>query len=233
MSASSSAVAFSGGPDSTCLLYLLKHLVSAQCSPSHLPQELVAITIDHRLQSNSAEVTRRCADLSKHLRVPHCSLTIPWSSPPFPPLPAENEAFEHVGRNARYHQLFQAMQKEGADVIAFGHHVDDQVETALLRIARGSTEVGAGGMRRCRRWGMGFGNQEGDLGWAGHTGMNKWIVRPLLNVPKVSRLIHPLRPLPLLSSPNRIDSFSRVERIPCRMSRIRRIFSQISHLATQ
>ena len=73
------------------------------------------------------------------------------------------------------------------NVIALAHHADDQVETALMRFGMGTTELGAAGMRACRRWGMGTADArlgEQALGWAGLGGMNKWIVRPLLDVAK-------------------------------------------------
>lgn len=167
------------------LLYLLKRLLSRGNYTNTLPKELIAITIDHGLQPDSAKTAELCAAFAKSLQVPHMTLRIPWSTPPFPPLPDKDRAFEALARQARYQLLFDAMQREKASVIAFGHHADDQVETSLLRIARGSSEIGAGGMRACRRWGMGFGDEAGALGWAGHAGMKKWIVRPLLDVSKV------------------------------------------------
>jgi tRNA(Ile)-lysidine synthase len=118
--------------------------------------------------------------------VQHITTGISWSHPPFPPIPAKGQAFENTARHARYHVLFDAMTRVGAQAIAFGHHADDQVETAIMRIAQGTTELGVGGMRRCRRWGMGPGHGAGTLGWAGYDGMSRWILRPLLDVGKVS-----------------------------------------------
>ena len=116
-------------------------------------------------------------------------MPIPWSKPPFPARPTEGEAFEGIARDARHHVLFQTMTSIGARVLGFGHHADDQVETSLMRLGRQTTELGAGGMRRCRRWGMGFGTSVDSLGWAGYEGMNRWILRPLLDVGKVSHIV--------------------------------------------
>jgi tRNA(Ile)-lysidine synthase len=93
--------------------------------------------------------------------------------------------FERTARDARYALLLQTLTRADADVLAVGHHADDQVETALMRLGMGSTQLGAGGMRACRRWGMGAGMNDRSLTWAGHKGMSKWIVRPLLDVGKV------------------------------------------------
>ncbi|KAJ7137814.1 PP-loop family-domain-containing protein [Mycena epipterygia] len=183
------AVGNSGGSDSTCLLFLIhrylqdikgQEIESADPPPS----DMVSLTVDHGLQASSDAMAQHCADLAKSLGVKHITSKIPWSEPPFPDLPKAGEAFEAIGRNVRYQVLFNAMGKSQANVLALGHHGDDQVETSLIRLAMGTTELGAGGMRRCRRWGMGANGDEHTLGWSGVDGMRRWIVRPLLEVSK-------------------------------------------------
>jgi tRNA(Ile)-lysidine synthase TilS/MesJ len=83
---------------------------------------------------------------------------------------------------ARYNLFWKWMREEDIGAIGIGHHADDQVETALMRLERKSSSLGARGMLPCRRWGMGNDN---DLEWLGYEGMNKWIIRPLLEVSKV------------------------------------------------
>jgi len=173
----SPAVANSGGPDSTCLLFLIHRYLSRN---STFPQAVVSLTVDHDLQASSSAMADHCAKVARSLGVRHLSTRIPWSTPPFPPRPEPGEMFENTARDARYHSLFQLMTRENIPVIAFGHHADDQVETALMRLGRGSTKLGAAGMRPCRRWGMGMLSDENALGYAGYEGMNRWIVRPLL-----------------------------------------------------
>ena len=195
------AVAFSGGADSTCLLYLLNRFVSkADTVLGTKPTEVVALTVDHALQPMSKTFTQRCKELADRIQVKHVTMKIPWGEPPYPPNPVSPDSvkqsakgtksgqrpFEAIARSARYHVLFDSLQSLGISVLAMGHHADDQVETALLRLAMGSSEVGAGGMRSCRRWGMGLGRALGPgvLGWAGLAGMDMWITRPLLQFPK-------------------------------------------------
>lgn len=121
-------------------------------------------------------MAEHCASTARKLNVPHITTAIPWSNPPFPPSPTSGAKLELTARQSRYHLILDAMQTNGANTIAFGHHADDQVETLLMRMARG----GSTGMRHVRRWGMGFGDGPGSLGWAGLNGMSKWIIRPLL-----------------------------------------------------
>lgn len=79
--------------------------------------------------------------------------------------------------------LFQAMQHFSAKIIAFAHHADDQVETAVMRKTQGSSIRGLAAMRPVRRWGMG--HRENDYYAFGSEGMRSWIVRPFLQVSKV------------------------------------------------
>ncbi|KAK7038133.1 ATP-bind-3 domain-containing protein [Favolaschia claudopus] len=183
------AVAHSGGPDSTCLLFLIYRYLQdlRRESPRALPSVTVSLTVNHGLQAASDSMARHCSDYAKSLGIEHISSTVPWSAPPFPDRPGPGESFEEIGRRVRYHILFNAMKQAGAQVLALGHHGDDQVETSLMRLAMGTTEIGAAGMRKVRRWGMGVnaeGFQHNVLGWAGLDGMNMWMIRPLLQVSK-------------------------------------------------
>jgi tRNA(Ile)-lysidine synthase len=127
---------------------------------------------------------------------------------------AASTTIESVARTARYRLMFDAMTKgmttsmdmhqhqhrvDVVRVLATGHHADDQVETVLMRLGAGSSVLGLGGMRPVRRFGMAMGNKAGsgsgegegegekDFGWFGHEGLDRWIVRPLLDVSKVSQ----------------------------------------------
>ncbi|KAF9447660.1 hypothetical protein P691DRAFT_671011 [Macrolepiota fuliginosa MF-IS2] len=175
-------VANSGGPDSTCLLFLIQRYIE-DSTPSNTssPSRLVSITVDHDLQASSAQMAAHCARTAASLHVAHTSSKVQWGKPPFPPRPLPSDPFEGGARAARYHLLWENMQKESLGALALGHHADDQVETALMRLGRQSSELGGRGMLWCRRWGMGVKNP---LEWAGYEGMNKWVIRPLLEVSK-------------------------------------------------
>lgn len=169
-----------------------------------------------------------CAKFARSLPgVEHMTAKIPWSTPPFPERPGQGD--ENVARTARYDMLLRCMISVPAandgpvNVIAVGHHADDQVETALMRFGMGSTVLGAAGMRPCRRWGMGAHDADG-LGWAGLDGMNKWIVRPLLDAPKVC---HSNSSVPLLDAHFRIEYSLRARKINWNTSQTRVIFNRI------
>ncbi len=135
-------------------------------------------------------MTARCRELSESIGVQNLSLSIPWSTHPFPECPIKGQSFEEIARKSRYQLLFDAMQAQGCDTLVTGHHADDNVETVLMRMwaqpTKSTTEhLHNAGIRQVRRWGMGLSNTPGGLGWAGAEGMMKWVVRPLLDVPKV------------------------------------------------
>ncbi|KAG9015099.1 hypothetical protein FRB94_004218 [Tulasnella sp. JGI-2019a] len=181
------AVAFSGGPDSLALLFLLQRHLRLMATP--IP--LLSITVNHHLQAASDSMTAQCKALSHSLGVENISISIPWSQAPFPPVPVPGSAIEEIARRARAQLIFDLMQSHGCNGLVMGHHADDQVETLLMRMSRhqDSTDQrrpGFSGMRSVRRWGMGYGTHPGALGWAGVNGMDAWILRPLLSAQKES-----------------------------------------------
>jgi tRNA(Ile)-lysidine synthase len=176
-------VANSGGPDSTCLLFLLKrHLSEAKASPRRvLPKRLVSFTVDHDLQTSSSEMARHAANFAKSLGVEHITEKLPWGQHGLPPKPGPGDRMEGIARMMRYKVIFKQLKSPEANAVAFGHHLDDQVETMLMRLGRGAGKYGLAAMRPCRRWGMGNNTQE----QYGLEGLSKWIIRPLLSFEKV------------------------------------------------
>ena len=108
--------------------------------------------------------------------------TIPWGQPPFPDRPQRGAALEEIARKARAAEFLLAMREHNLTCVAYAHHADDQVETSIMRIINWSKIWGASGMKPIRRWGMGDPN---DIVSAGMQGMSSWVLRPLLDVPKV------------------------------------------------
>ncbi|KAG7448250.1 adenine nucleotide alpha hydrolases-like protein [Guyanagaster necrorhizus] len=182
------SVANSGGPDSTALVFLLKRYVddlakqNGEKSGAAYPMRIVSISVDHGLQECSTSMAGLCAQRAVAMGVGHYGMSIPWNLEKYPDLP--KIGVEGVARLARYELLHRGMERSGSDIIAFGHHMDDQVETSLMRLAKGSKAYGAAGMKPFRRWGMGVSEKLGHIGWTGLAGMHKWIVRPLLDIPK-------------------------------------------------
>ncbi|GJE87085.1 tRNA lysidine(34) synthetase TilS [Phanerochaete sordida] len=179
-------VANSGGPDSVCLLHLLASVVKQRSSshapePPAFPSRVYSVHVNHNLQAVNMAMQEVARDTAHNIGVEHRTEVIPWGTGPFPHKPESGKPIEEVARQARHARLLVAMQALNAPCIAYAHHADDQVETSLMRFAKGSQIWGAVGMRPIRRWGMG---QQADIIPAGAAGMLHWIVRPLLDVSK-------------------------------------------------
>jgi tRNA(Ile)-lysidine synthase len=129
-------LAVSGGPDSVALMWLAaRWRRSLKSGP-----RLIAVTIDHGLRTEAAREARDVKRLAKTLDLPHHTLR--WTgAKPKTGLPA-------AARAARYQLLAQAARKHGATHIVTAHTRNDQAETLLMRMLRGSGIAGLAGMAR-------------------------------------------------------------------------------------
>jgi tRNA(Ile)-lysidine synthase len=116
-------VGFSGGPDSTVLLHLLRRW----CERNDPAPSLTAIHIHHGLQPEADSWRQHCETMCRSLGVALLcrEVSVPAGASP-----------EAAAREARY-RAFGELVGEGA-VLFLGHHLDDQVETFFLRLMRGA-----------------------------------------------------------------------------------------------
>jgi len=129
-------LAVSGGPDSIALMWLAARWRRALARGPRL----IAVTVDHGLRPEAAREARDVKRLAKSLDLPH--RTLRWSgTKPKTGLPA-------AARTARYRLLAQAARASGATHILTAHTRDDQAETLLMRMLRGSGIAGLAAMAR-------------------------------------------------------------------------------------
>lgn len=125
-------VAYSGGADSTCLLTLLHEL----------GYSLTAAHLHHGERDEADEEMARCAAYADQLGVP-----LVTGRADVPRMAQElGLSRETAGRQARQGFLEQAARQTGCAVIATGHTRDDQVETVLFHVARGTGLSGLAGI---------------------------------------------------------------------------------------
>jgi tRNA(Ile)-lysidine synthase len=127
------ALAVSGGADSLALMFL-----AADWAKRHRAPAPSAITVDHGLRDGSAKEAATVAAWARAAKVPHTILT--WQGKK----PAQN--IQAAARDARYRLIGHHMRAKGVNVLLTGHTEDDQAETFLLRVARGSGLDGLSGM---------------------------------------------------------------------------------------
>jgi tRNA(Ile)-lysidine synthase len=127
------AVAVSGGADSLALL-LLAH--------DAFGDRVRAVTVDHAMRAESAGEAAQVAAICARLGVAHATLR--WEGPK----PEGN--VQAAARAARYRLMADWCAAQGIALLATAHHVDDQAETLLMRLARGAGVGGLAGVRAVR-----------------------------------------------------------------------------------
>ena len=130
-------VGFSGGPDSVCLLHFLHHLAGKK----HF--EIVAVHVHHGLRGKQADADARfCRNLCKQWDIPFL-----LKKKAVRALAKKQDlSIEHAARKARYEAFAAAAKQTGASKVALGHHADDQAETVLLNLLRGTKPEGLSGI---------------------------------------------------------------------------------------
>ena len=130
-------VGFSGGQDSLCLLHLLNRLAP------RLNLRLTVAHLNHQLRgSDSLADEQFVRELAHQWQVPLVVDSFPVSQ-----FAAEHKlSLEDAARQLRYHFLGRVAAEIGANKIAVGHNADDQAETVLMHLLRGSGLTGLRGM---------------------------------------------------------------------------------------
>jgi tRNA(Ile)-lysidine synthase len=191
-------LAVSGGPDSTALMVLAARWRDALKTKP----KLVAVTVDHGLRKESKREAAAVARLARKLKIAHRTLRWNGSKP--------STGLQEAARMARYRLLGDAARRLGATHILTAHTLDDQAETVLIRMTRGSGITGLGAMMRLSA-----------LPSSGNSAV--MLVRPLLDIPKL-RLIATLRAakIPYADDPsNRDPRFTR--------ARLRGLIGALAH----
>jgi len=137
------AVAISGGADSTALLRALADLKNRHGGEGRL----FALHVDHQVRGAESDGDSRWCDALCD------SLVIPLQvvvGDPRPIAAEEGDGLEAAARQLRYRLLAEAAEQGGARYLATAHTQDDQVETVLFRMLRGSGLRGLAGIPRRR-----------------------------------------------------------------------------------
>ena len=125
-------VGVSGGPDSLCLLHVLHQMGYPQ----------LAVHVNHQLRDEADADENFVKEFAASMQVPCLSVHVDVRSYSR----REKLSIEESARHLRYQCLFEQARKNDAQAIAVAHQADDQVETVMMHILRGSGPTGVKGM---------------------------------------------------------------------------------------
>ncbi len=129
-------VAVSGGGDSMALLHLLSDWARDNAA------DLRAVTVDHGLRAAAVQEAAEVARVCDQLGIAHDTLR--WTGWD------QSGNLQDQARRARYRLMADWAQRHGLQAVALGHTMDDQAETLLMRLARGSGVDGLSAMAPLR-----------------------------------------------------------------------------------
>lgn len=135
-------LAVSGGADSMALLGLIQQL------PSEWQPQFAVVHVHHHLREESDEEFRMIRDYCRNQGI--AFFAEHWSEENHP-----KSNLEMAAREFRYAFFADVMEKWPATHLATAHHADDQLETILMRLVRGSTLKGVSGIAFSRAFGRG------------------------------------------------------------------------------
>ncbi len=144
-------IAYSGGIDSTVLLH-------AVCELSGASQNILrAIHINHQIHADAQSWQRHCQQQCDKLNVTFTSVEVDVA-------PHRASGIEGAARHARYKAFADLLEED--DVLLMAHHADDQIETIMLQLFRGTGLHGLAGCAPSRQLGRGH------------------LIRPLIDIPR-------------------------------------------------
>lgn len=137
-------IAYSGGVDSHVLLHLCSQLKN---SPSGFEQSFAAVYIDHGLSYNASQWGKHCQHICFELDIPLTIIEVDAK-------PKKGQSPEASARIARYRAFAELLEKN--ECLLTAQHLDDQAETLLLQLLRGSGNRGLAAMPRVKPFAEGF-----------------------------------------------------------------------------
>ena len=161
------ALAVSGGSDSTALMVLFADWLRQR---GRSAGSCTVLTVDHGLRASSADEARAVSAAAVELGYRHATLA--WEGP------KPRAGIQAAARSARYRLMRGYMRAHGIGLLLAAHTRDDQAETVLMRLARGSGLDGLAAMAPLSPLGE---RGPGDISTGGDA---RWIGRPFLDVPK-------------------------------------------------